>query len=206
MSKPEGWKQDNKRHWEAKVLGKASLGKNTEKPKYLIKPCQSVEDRKNNPDWFEYPLPQRIKDRDLDYNYYLSHAEALAKELDWTRDGYISEGTVYEKFRILIEMMIEANAGTPSHEYWYDLYKTMPKTVLDADLNTVYQHYGYNPGFQQEVAESIVREMKKSYPDPNYIEEKIRHLSEIQEMTHRGTPDGKRWNDFRDKMMGRKGR
>jgi hypothetical protein len=34
MQKPEGWKQDNKRHWEAKVFGKASPGKNSMKPKY----------------------------------------------------------------------------------------------------------------------------------------------------------------------------
>ena len=33
VTKPEGWKQDNKRHWEAKVLGKASPSDRT-KPVY----------------------------------------------------------------------------------------------------------------------------------------------------------------------------
>jgi hypothetical protein len=32
--KPEGWKQDNRRHYEAKVFGKASPSKNAMKPKY----------------------------------------------------------------------------------------------------------------------------------------------------------------------------
>jgi len=35
--KPEGWKQDHRRHWEAKVLGKASPNMKSKKPKYSTK-------------------------------------------------------------------------------------------------------------------------------------------------------------------------
>jgi hypothetical protein len=37
-AKPEGWKQDNRRHYEAKVYGKASPGKNAMKPRYSLAP------------------------------------------------------------------------------------------------------------------------------------------------------------------------
>jgi hypothetical protein len=37
MTKPEGWKRDNKRHWEAKVLGRASSSTEAKKPMYPSK-------------------------------------------------------------------------------------------------------------------------------------------------------------------------
>jgi hypothetical protein len=211
--KPEGWR--NKRPDDPWAHAEAARGRKTREksgvktPRYPTKAYQSIEGGKGIPDWFEYPLPERIKDRGLSYDYYLSHAEALAKEFDppvMGKEYIVSEGTVYEHFRVLVEMMREANVANPKeHKYWSELYDSMPKTVLDAGIYSTCRREEFNINFFAGTAHSIHREMQKSEPDPNYIEEKIRHLSEVHELVHKGSPHEKQWDKFRNKMLGRKG-
>jgi hypothetical protein len=46
--KPEGWKQDNRRHYEAKVFGKASSNVNAKSPKYLHRSKSNISEIKNH--------------------------------------------------------------------------------------------------------------------------------------------------------------
>jgi hypothetical protein len=82
-SKPEGWKQDNRRHYEAKVYGKASPGKNAMKPKYPRKRKKNPLDRSLS--YVRSVLSKRRKGA-IGYFYQdqfisLEEGDAIAKKL-----------------------------------------------------------------------------------------------------------------------------